>query len=437
MDRRHFCRLSAAGLIGPYFSLPSWITPSLRQAQEVNGQRLNQRMNALSAFGANAEGGIDRVAFSDANIQALDWISQLLEEVGFASSTDFAGNLIARKPGSISELPPIMVGSHIDSVPGGGNFDGQVGSMSAIEVAASLADGFHTTRHPLEVVIFSNEEGGKTGSRAMAGEVEDFELDIMTASGFSIRDGIRRLGGNPDRLTEVRRSAGSIEAFLELHIEQGAVLDADEIDVGIVEGIVGIMRWNVVVEGRTNHAGTTPMDRRADAMVGAAQFINLVHTTARRMSGKQVATVGRLEAEPGAPNVIPGRVAMTLEIRDLTMAGIERVYDEIHSNLFRIETETDTSFSIQRFYTSRAAPTAPRIREIIETSAQRLGLSTHRMPSGAGHDAQSIALFAPVGMIFVPSISGISHAPEENTEPQDIVNGANVLLQTLLELDER
>ena len=141
MDRRHFCRLSAAGLIGPYFSLPSWITPSLRQAQEVNGQRLNQRMNALSAFGANAEGGIDRVAFSDANIQALDWISQLLEEVGFASSTDFAGNLIARKPGSISELPPIMVGSHIDSVPGGGNFDGQVGSMSAIEVAASLADG--------------------------------------------------------------------------------------------------------------------------------------------------------------------------------------------------------------------------------------------------------------------------------------------------------
>tara|TARA_B100000029_G_scaffold502757_1_gene578574 strand:- start:10403 stop:11716 length:1314 start_codon:yes stop_codon:yes gene_type:complete len=437
MDRRHFNGLAATGLMGLNLRPQAWFDLLSDQNLEVDGPRLNQRMRELESFGANAAGGIDRVAFSDANIEALDWMAGLLVESGFSPSIDFAGNLIARKPGSSPELPSIMLGSHIDSVPGGGNYDGQVGSMGALEVAATLADAAYTTRHPLEVSIFSNEEGGKTGSRALAGEVETFELDIVTASGFTIGDGIQRLGGNPDRLEEVRRTDGSAEAFLELHIEQGAVLDADEIDIGVVEGIVGIMRWTVIVDGSTNHAGTTPMDRRSDAMVGAARFIDLVHTTARRMPGRQVATVGRLEAEPGAPNVIPGRVTMTLEIRDLSMAGIERVFNEISGNTARITEETGTHLSFQRFYTSRAAPTAMWIREIIETSAQGLSLSTHRMPSGAGHDAQSIALFAPVGMIFIPSVAGVSHAPDEHTTPQDVVNGANVLLQTLLELDER
>ena len=429
--------LAATGLTGLHLRLPAWLKPLPSQVPEVDGLRLNQRMRSLARFGANAAGGIDRVAFGDSNIEALDWVAGLLAEAGFSPSIDFAGNLIARKPGSRPELFPIMLGSHIDSVPGGGNYDGQVGSMGALEVATSLADAAYTTRHPLEILIFSNEEGGKTGSRALAGEVQVFELDIVTASGFTIADGLRRLGGNPDRLAEVRRADEEAEAFLELHIEQGAVLDADEIHIGVVEGIVGIMRWNVIVDGKTNHAGTTPMDRRADAMVGAARFVDLVHTTARRMPGQQVATVGRLEAEPGVPNVIPGRVTMTLEIRDLSMAGIERVYDEINRNLVRVMDQTETRFSFQRFYTSRAAPTAPWIREIIETSARGLGLSTRRMPSGAGHDAQSIALFAPVGMIFVPSVAGVSHAPDEHTTPQDIINGTNVLLRTLLELDER
>ena len=407
-----------------------------RQELRVDEDRLIQRMRALEAFGRNDAGGIDRVAFSDANIEALDWVAGHLGTAGFEVGVDLAGNLIARKAGRDSSLPPLMFGSHIDSVPGGGNFDGQVGSMAALEAATRLAEAGHRTRHSLEVAIFSNEEGGKTGSRVLAGEFERSELDIETASGYTIGEGLRRLGGDPDRLADARREPGSIAAFLELHIEQGAVMETDGVDIGVVEGIVGIMRWNVTVEGMTNHAGTTPMDRRQDAMVGAARFIDMVHRTARGMPGRQVATVGRLAAEPGAPNVIPGRVVLSLEIRDLSMEGIERVFQAVRARSERIARDTGVTFAFERFYTSRAAPTDPRIRDLFEASARDLGLASRRMPSGAGHDAQSIALLAPVGMIFVPSIGGISHAPNERTEDSDIVNGANVLLLTLLNLDE-
>jgi len=392
-------------------------------------------MRTLATFGANDAGGIDRVAFSDANIEALDWTAELLADAGFTTEIDLAGNLIARRAGTDAELLPLMFGSHIDSVPGGGNYDGQVGSMGAVEAATVLAAAGHITRHPLEIAIFSNEEGGKTGSRALAGEVEAFELDLLTASGVTIGEGLRRLGGDPDRLGEARREMGSLAAFLELHIEQGAVLDVDGIDIGVVEGIVGIMRWNVTVDGVTNHAGTTPMDRRSDAMVGAARFVDLVHRTARGTSGRQVATVGRLIAEPGVPNVIPGRVTLTLEIRDLSMDGIERLFEAIRARAERIAAGSGTTFSFDRFYTSRAAPTDERIQESVATAAAELGLSARRMPSGAGHDAQSIALLAPVGMIFVPSVRGISHAPDEHTAPSDVTNGANVLLRTLLAID--
>lgn len=454
MDRRRFTRLSGVTLAstllpvgfepvapaparGQVRTLLSNPAPARRRPQALfaDPTRLGERMRRLATFGANAAGGIDRVAFSDANIEALDWVSQILTEAGFRTGMDLAGNLVATKPGSEPGLRPLMFGSHIDSVPGGGNFDGQVGSMGAVEVAAVLAAAGHTTRHPLEIALFCNEEGGKTGSRALAGEIEPFELDIETASGFTIGEGLRRLGGDPERLAAARRETGSLTAFLELHVEQGAVLDADGVDIGIVEGIVGIMRWNVTVEGMTNHAGTTPMDRRRDAMVGAARFVDTVHRTASEMPGRQVATVGRLVAEPGAPNVIPGRVTMTLEIRDLSMEGIERVFDAIVQASTALERESGMTYAFERFYTSTAAPTDARIRDMIERGVDDLGLSSIRMPSGAGHDAQSIALLGPVGMIFVPSVAGISHAPEERTEPHDVVNGTNVLLATLLELD--
>jgi N-carbamoyl-L-amino-acid hydrolase len=437
MDRRDFTRITAAGLAslavpGTLQARGSSVPADLR----VNRTRLAARMTRLAGFGANDAGGIDRVAFSDADLAARAWVSRLMSEAGLGVTVDVAGNIVGHRAGSDPALPPLSLGSHIDSVPGGGNFDGPVGSMGALEVAWTLADAGQATRHPLEFLIFPNEEGGKTGSRALAGKVDPRELDIVTASGFTSGEGLRRIGGEPGRLGDARRAPGSVAAFLELHVEQGAILETDGFDIGVVEGIVGIMRWNVVFQGKTNHAGTTPMDRRADAMVAAARFVDAVHTGVSSIPGTQVATVGRLVAEPGAPNVIPGRVTLSLEIRDLAMEKITRVFEALERRGEAIAQETGTSVAFDRFYVSEAAPTHRRIRDTVEATARSLALSTLRMPSGAGHDAQSMAHLGPVGMIFVPSIGGISHAPEEFTPPEAVADGADVLLGTLLALDE-
>jgi N-carbamoyl-L-amino-acid hydrolase len=328
-----------------------------------------------------------------------------------------------------------MFGSHTDSVPSGGNYDGPLGTLAAIETAHRLVEEGISTRHPLEVVVFANEEGGKIGSRAMIGAVRPAELDLVSASGRTIGDGIRFIGGDPHHLEEAHRAPGSIAAFVELHVEQGGLLERDGVPIGVVEGIVGIRRWEVVVEGMANHAGTTPMHGRRDALVAAAIFIQEVNRIGRDTPGRQVATVGRIRAEPGAPNVIPGRAVLSLEIRDLEMEKIESVFRQIANRAEVIGQETGTTFRLNEFYLSEAAPTQERIRRTIESVSGDLGLASMRMPSGAGHDAQSIAHMAPVGMIFIPSVGGISHSPEELSHPDDVVAGANVLLGTVLELD--
>ena len=402
----------------------------------VDGDRLNRRLAELAGFNAAAE-GTTRLAYSDEDRAARDWLSGIMSDLGLDVRVDRAANLIGHRPGTDASLPPILLGSHIDSVPAGGSYDGQVGSMAALEVIATLADAGRETRHPLELVIWANEEGGKTGSRAIAGETLPFELDVLTASGFTIGDGTARLGGDLSDLPAARREPGTLAAYLELHIEQGFVLDRGGIDIGVVQGIVGIRRWTVTVDGFANHAGTTPMDMRQDAMVTAARIIEAVRLTALELPGRHVATVGRLAAEPGAPNVIPGRVVFSLEIRDLEMDGIDAVFRAIRTRAEEIAAADGTSVAMEQFYESRAAPTDPRLRDRIEAEAGELGYSTLRMPSGAGHDAQSVALLGPVGMIFVPSRDGISHSPLEYTTPDQITAGANVLLRTLLAVDAR
>ena len=402
----------------------------------VNDARIQQHITELSKFGANPEGGVSRVAFSDADIAGRKYIAMLMQEAGLHLRTDAAGNIIGRREGTDPKLPPILIGSHIDSVPGGGNYDGDVGTLGAIEVAQVLQERGTRLKHPLEVVVFSNEEGGTVGSLAMIGKLEPAALDQMTQSGKTIREGIRAIGGDPDRLSEARRKPGDYKAYVELHIEQGAILDESDIDIGVVEGIVGIRWWDVTVQGVANHAGTTPMNRRRDAMLSAAEFALAVNRVATSIPGRQVATVGRIRAEPGAPNVIPGKVVMSLEIRDLDAAKMAAVYDAVQAEAQKIAQVRQTPISFAELKTSsEPAPTDERVRRVITNAAKALGFSHKLMPSGAGHDAQEISQIAPAGMIFVPSVGGISHAPKEFTSQQDMGNGANVLLQTVLAID--
>ena len=403
---------------------------------QVDAQRIAQRIAELARFGANPQGGVSRVAFSEADIAGREYIKSLMREAGLDVRVDTAGNLIGRREGSDPHRPVIMTGSHIDSVPAGGNYDGDVGVIGAIEVAQVLNERGIRTRHPLEVVSFTDEEGGLIGSLAMTGRLPASALDVVSHSGQTIREGIRAVGGDPDRVQLARRRPGELAAFIELHIEQGAILYEEGIDIGVVEGIVGIRWWDVTIDGFANHAGTTPMNRRRDALLSAAELTLAVNRVATSLPGRQVATVGRIRAEPGAPNVIPGRVVMSLESRDLQAAKIQQVFEAIEAEAARIAEARQTPIRFEEIdVASEPAPTDERMREIISAAAAELGLTQKLMPSGAGHDAQDMTHIAPTGMIFVPSVDGISHSPQEFTSRADMANGADVLLQTVLAID--
>lgn len=439
MNRRDFATVLAGGLLSaPRLgeSLGAFGRAAGRAAPRVDGARLNRHLTELSRFGANPQGGVTRLAYSDADRQARDYVMGLLRDARLTPEIDAAGNIIASRPGRDGSRKPILFGSHIDSVPEGGNYDGNVGSMAAIEVAQSLGEQGIVTRHPLQVVIWENEEGGLYGSRAVSGQLTPEELHNVSRSGKTIADGIAFLGGDVQRLPSARRAKGDIAGYLELHIEQGGTLDRDHIEIGIVEGIVGIKQWEVTVTGFANHAGTTPMDERHDALLAAARFVEAVNKTVTSIPGRQVGTVGRLQAFPGAPNVIPGEVVCTLELRDLDAAKIDSLYASIAAKATRIGGDTGTTFAFRLLHENVPAPSDARVRSLIADAARELGLTTRVMPSGAGHDAQAMATIGPMGMIFVPSVGGISHAPKEFSRPADITNGANVLMGALLRMDE-
>ncbi|EAQ98185.2 Zn-dependent hydrolase [Congregibacter litoralis] len=417
------------------------LSQSLAFAQPLltaTAERMQSRIEALAAFGANPEGGVSRVAFTDADLAAREWLKAELRELGLSVRTDTAGNIIGRREGSQPGFPPIMFGSHIDSVPGGGNYDGQVGVVGALEVISVLNDADITTRHPLEFVSFTDEEGGLVGSRAMVGKLTQAGMDVVSNSGLVTRDGIARVGGDPERIAEAARSPESLRAFFELHIEQGGILEQKNLQIGVVEGIVGIQWWDITVSGVANHGGTTPMPQRVDALVSASELTLAINRIALELEGRQVATVGRIEAFPGAPNVVPGKVVMSLEVRDLSENKIWEVFRLIEAEAARIATARGTTISFTELDTaSPPAPTDTETRDIIEAAAKRLGYSYQRMPSGAGHDAQDLAQITPTGMIFVPSKGGISHSPFEYTSPEDMARGASVLLQAILATDDQ
>ena len=428
-------RRAAAGTVAGGW--PRAIVPT------VDPARLRDAIERLSVFGRPAGGafadGVTRLAYSDADVAARRFVIGLMTAAGLSPRIDAAGNIVARRAGSDAGLPPILLGSHVDSVPNGGNFDGPLGSLAALEVVRTLGEHGVTTAHPLEIVIWTNEEGvafgnGLCGSRAAVGELPAGELDLVW-NGMKMADAIRKIGGDPLRLAEARRPPGSIRAYLELHIEQGGVLDKAGVPIGAVEGIVAIDRYEAVIRGAPNHAGTTPMPDRRDALVAAAELVLAVREIVTREPGRQVGTVGQLTVSPNAPNVVPGLVRHTIELRDLSAATIARLAEAIRERARSIAEATHTQIDITLTSRHDAALAAPEIQAAIESAARDCGLASLRLPSGAGHDAQMMARIGPMGMIFVPSLGGISHSPQESTSWTACANGANVLLRTVLAMD--
>ena len=406
----------------------------------VDGARLARSLQRLSRFGAHPDGGARRIAFSAEDQAARRWLAGEMESAGLAVRTDPAGNLFGRRKGR-EPLPRILFGSHLDTVPRGGHYDGALGVLGALEVLRALDEQRITTRHPLEMVVWSDEEGahfgnGLFGSRAATSGVPAGELDRTGADGLSLHEWLERYGEEPRSLERAVLDPGGVHAFLELHVEQGAVLERAGCRIGVVEGIVGIHRFEARLLGVQNHAGTTPLAERRDAMLAAARLITAVHEELRARPGGQVGNVGQLLVTPSAANVIPGETRFPIELRDLDDGVVEELAGRIGRRAERIAADSGCSAALTRTLREPAAAMDPGLREILRRLAEETGHPPLSLPSRAGHDAQNLARRGvPTAMIFVPSRDGISHAPEEWTSPEDCALGVELLARAVLALD--
>ncbi|HUE85728.1 MAG TPA: Zn-dependent hydrolase [Vicinamibacterales bacterium] len=439
LTRRAFLgSLAAAGLVAS--------RPARAQspgALAVDAAALRQRVEALSIFGRPAGGsfadGVSRVAYSDADLAGREYVMGLMRAAGLAPRIDPAGNIFGRRDGTDPTLRPILFGSHIDSVPNGGNFDGDLGTLAGLGLIETLTGADARTRHPLELVVWAAEEGvafnrGLSASRIVAGDVAPSDMDQVW-NGMRRGDAVRKIGGDPERIMEARREKGAWRGYFELHIEQGGSLERSSTDIGVVQGIVSIERYEARITGFANHAGTTPMAERQDAVVALSHLALAVREIVTSRPGRQVGTVGRIEVSPNAPNVVPGEARAIIELRDLSPATLQAIADDIRTRAAAIAADTRTTIALSPVSSNPPALADSVMQDIVERAAGTLQLTSVRMPSGAGHDAQMMAQLAPMGMIFVPSIGGVSHSPRELTRWQDCANGANVLLQAVVALD--
>jgi beta-ureidopropionase / N-carbamoyl-L-amino-acid hydrolase len=405
--------------------------PELR----VDAGRLLARIDALGVIGAIEGGGVCRLALSNEDRLGRDCVTNWMRELGLSVSIDGIGNVVAVREG-IEAGPPVMMGSHIDTVRTGGRYDGNLGVLTGLEVMQTLNDAGIRTQRPLAVAFFTNEEGARFNPDMMGSLVYVGGLPLDTAlatvgiDGQSVGDCLRKVGyggtapvGHPQ-----------VHAYVELHVEQGPVLDIEGITIGAVAGVQGISWTEFTVTGVSNHAGTTPMRLRHDAGYVACAIANEAREIARELGGDQVATVGAINLSPNLVNVIANRAVFTVDLRNTDEARLQEAERLLHAFVEAIAVAEGVTVTHRRL--ARFEPVAfdPAVVNLVEETASSLGLSVRRMPSGAGHDAQMLARVCPAGMIFVPSVGGISHNVQEFTQPADIEAGANVLLQTVLRL---
>jgi allantoate deiminase len=405
----------------------------------IEGERLWRRISDLGEIGKQEGGGVTRLSFTDEERAAKDRVASYMEEAGLAVREDAVGNLFGRREGRDARAPTVLIGSHVDSVYSGGNFDGPLGVLAGIEVLQTMEEQGIETEHPIEVVAFTDEEGvrfsfGMIGSRALAGKLTPEDLtDYEDGSGVSIAEAMRTYGLDPERLEEATRPEDSLKAYIELHIEQGRVLESEDLPAGIVTGIAGPVWLRFSLEGETGHAGATPMNLRRDSLAAAAEIVGIVEVEAAK-TGTSVGTVGQLEVEPGGINIIPGKARFSLDLRDID----ERVRDRVEGRILEVAGEAcrrrGVGLETETLQRLAPAPCSDLVRDAAQRACERLGIRPHALPSGAGHDGMQLTDLCPMGMIFVRSKNGISHNPDEWSSQEDCAIGAEVLYYAVLDL---
>ncbi len=411
---------------------------------ETKVERIQRDIETLAQYSQVQGIGCTRYTYTKEFAQARDYIVSQMKAAGLSVREDAVGTVIGRMEGRNPSAPIIMTGSHFDTVKTGGRFDGAAGVVAALETARTLHDEGFVPERPIEFVALPEEEGARFGgglfaSRAMCGQLYENELETYKDSdGVSVAQAMREYGLDPAKADEARRKKGEIDMFLELHIEQGPVLENEKVDVGIVEAIVGIKCFNVYVYGRSDHAGTTPMNMRADTMLATARAIVAGTDKARELDDGTVVTFGRVETQPGAFNIVAKETLFDIDCRSKTLESVDKVIDAVRASLERSQAENaGLSFRIVEKLTAQPVLMKPEIQELLEKEAAQAGISTRKMLSGAGHDAMVMGSLCDVAMIFVPSKGGRSHVPEEWTDYEDLHKGAELLCRCVRQLASR
>ena len=403
----------------------------------VNAERLWASIMETAKIGATPKGGVKRLTLTDLDRQVRDWFRNACEAAGCTVTVDEMGNMFARRPGRDNALPPVAMGSHLDTQPTGGKFDGILGVLSGLEVVRTLNDSGVETHAPLEVVNWTNEEGSRFAPAMLCSGVFAGVYTREFADSREDREG-KRFGEELERIgyrgTE-RCGAHRLGAHFELHIEQGPVLEAEGKTIGVVTGVQGMRWFDVTVTGREGHSGSTPMDLRRDAMLAAARVIQAVNEIAIECRG--VGTVGLVECRPNSRNVIPGQVFFSIDFRHPSDEAVERMERDARARIAAIAEASRVDVAIERVFDSPAVRFDPGCIDAVQRAAEALGYPAREIVSGPGHDSCHAARVAPTSMIFVPCEGGLSHNELEKTEPEQVTAGANVLLRAVLDMDQR
>ncbi|HEY54651.1 MAG TPA: M20 family metallo-hydrolase [Caldilineae bacterium] len=404
---------------------------------KINATRLLANLESLAQIGGTPIGGVSRPAFSEADVAGRAWFKIRVEEAGLAFQIDGAGNLSAILPSTNPLAPTLLFGSHLDSVPNGGRFDGSLGVLCALEALQTIQEAKLALPCHLEAISFTDEEGaalGTFGSRAFVGDLDLQDLQLGRLTPQQLDAGLQRLGLTRTGFLSAQRPADTLAGFIEVHIEQGTRLEKAGVDIGVVTAIVGIRSFWLRFIGQAAHAGTMPMSQRADALWGAAEFIRQAREMVAASFSPGVMNCGRIQVSPGSFNIVPGEARLALEFRHSTVARL----DEMEAALLDLAAKTAGALGLQceaePLARSSPAQMDGRMMQVVEKTAGQLGLSHIRLPSLAGHDARSLSRITPTALIFTPSVAGISHNPRELTHDEDVINGANVLLHAILAL---